>query len=109
MAEKPGGAVDTLAIAITGGHGELFWQRFECPGLRPCGLPASNPIAEAASLVKEAHVFGTGAKALVDARGWGEAVSLHPDAARYPSLPAELLQFSPVPLYGRGADARPKP
>lgn len=98
-----------IAVAITGGHGELFWQRFAGDTLAPLTPLTSTPIAEVALLLDDQRVFGTGAQALVTARGSGEAVPLHPDAARFPALPAVQAQLPPRPLYGRGADARPMP
>lgn len=97
-----------IAVAITGGHGELFWQRFAGDvALTPLTGVASTPIAELAPLVGDERVFGTGAQALVNARGSGEAVPLHPDAACFLKLPAIAAQLPPRPIYGRGADARP--
>lgn len=99
-----------IAVAITGGHGELFWQRFAGDdGLTPLTSLASTPIAELALLIANQRVFGTGAEALVVARGSGEAMPLHPDATSFLKLPAALAQLPPRPIYGRGADARPMP
>ncbi|HKX23054.1 MAG TPA: tRNA (adenosine(37)-N6)-threonylcarbamoyltransferase complex dimerization subunit type 1 TsaB [Rhizorhapis sp.] len=98
---------EDIAVAITGGHGELFWQIFGRKQLQPLNEPASTPILELARTLNEHHVFGTGAAALVEARGAGEAVSCHPDAANYPILPTALTTLPPRPIYGRGADARP--
>lgn len=96
-----------IAVAITGGHGELFWQRFAGEALTPLGDPASTPIAELARMVTDERIFGTGAEALVTARGFGEAVLRHPDAADFIRLPAGFPRLPPRPIYGRGADARP--
>src|SRR3546814_3891374 len=74
---------DTLVVAITGGHGELFWQRFSGVTLDPLSEMASTPIPTLASLLPDERVFGTGAPALTAARGWGEAVSLHPNSADF--------------------------
>ena len=99
-----------IAVAITGGHGELFWQRFAGnDSLTPLTSLASTPIAELALLIADQRVFGTGAEVLVMARGSGEAMPLHPDAASFFRLPAALAQLPPRPIYGRGADARPMP
>lgn len=97
---------ESLAVTITGGHGELFWQAFSTDGLAPLGPPASTPIAELAKQLTQPTLYGTGAEALVTARGHGMAVSLYPDAADYP-LVAGLPPLPPSPLYCRGADARP--
>src|SRR3546814_4407249 len=60
---------------------------------------ASTPIPTLASLLPDERVFGTGAPALTAARGWGEAVSLHPNSADFLALPAHLAQLPPRPLY----------
>src|SRR3546814_16519331 len=70
----------------------------------PLSEMASTPIPTLASLLPDERVFGTGAPALTAARGWGEAVSLHPNSADFLALPAHLAQLPPRPLYGRGAD-----
>lgn len=95
-----------IAVTITGGHGELFWQCFASDGRTPLSLPASTPIAELARQLDHAVIYGTGAEALVTARGNGTAVTLYPDAADY-SLLADLPPLPPKPLYCRDADARP--
>src|SRR3546814_9051699 len=88
---------DTLVVVITGGHGELFWQRFSGVTLDPLSEMASTPIPTLASLLPDERVFGTGAPALTAARGWGEAVSLHPNSADFLALPAHLAQLPPRP------------
>lgn len=95
-----------IAVTITGGHGELFWQCFASDGRTPLSLPASTPIAELARQLDHSVIYGTGAEALVTARGNGTAVTLYPDAADY-SLLADLPPLPPKPLYCRDADARP--
>ena len=95
-----------VAVTITGGHGELFWQTFSADGLEPIGKPASTPITELARQLEHSTIYGTGAETLVTARGHGMAVSLYPDAADYP-LVAGLAPLPPSPIYCRGADARP--
>ncbi len=57
------------AVAIGGGHGELFVQRFAAGPLRPLGALASLTPAAAAARVPEQMVLGGGAAALVGARG----------------------------------------
>ena len=100
------GGSEPIAVTITGGHGELFWQCFEADGLTPLTAPASTPIATLATQLHQATVHGTGAEALVTARGHGTAVSLYPDSADYPLI-AALDALPPSPIYCRDADARP--
>lgn len=95
-----------IAATITGGHGELFWQCFEQDGLTPTSEPASTPIATLARQLDHPVIYGTGAEALVTARGHGAAVSLYPDSVDYPLI-AGLSALPPSPIYCRGADARP--
>jgi tRNA threonylcarbamoyl adenosine modification protein YeaZ len=96
---------DPLIVTITGGHGELFWQSFTNGGLTATNEIASIPIAALAEQIDADTIFGTGAEALVTVRGAGAAISLYPDASRYPLI-AGLPPLPPTPIYGRGADAR---
>lgn len=92
-----------LTVAITGGHGEMFVQRFA--GGRPIDrLRSLSP--EAAAATPDPLVVGSGAMALVAARGWGEARDLLPDAAEAWRLPPDLAALPPTPLYGRAPDAK---
>jgi len=95
-----------IAITITGGHGELFWQCFDAAGLEPLAPLASTPIATLAQSLDTATFYGTGAEALVTARGEGTAVNLYPDAASYLLIAARPALAS-RPIYGREADAKP--
>ncbi|AMK18330.1 MULTISPECIES: tRNA (adenosine(37)-N6)-threonylcarbamoyltransferase complex dimerization subunit type 1 TsaB [Sphingobium] len=95
-----------IAVTITGGHGELFWQCFEPDGLTPITQPASTPIAALADQLDQPILYGTGAEALVTARGHGAAVTLYPNSADYPLI-AGLPPLPPSPIYCRDADAQP--
>lgn len=95
---------EPLAVALSGGHGELFVQRFARS--RPIDAFRSLSPDDAAAAVPEALVIGSGAAALVAARGWGEARDLLPDAAAAWRLPAGLADLPPAPLYGRAPDAK---
>lgn len=99
-------APSTLAIAMTGGHGQLFVQRFAGSPVRPLDELASLTPADAAHTVPDAQVVGSGAAALVAARGWGEAMDALPAAADLVLLPVELATLPPVPIYGRAPDAK---
>lgn len=98
-----------VAVAVSGGHGELFVAQYARPKLSPIGAVA-NLTAEAAAMVIDAPlVVGNGAAALVAARGHGEAIDLHPAAANALALPHALRSLSPSPIYARAPDARPRP
>ncbi|WBO21865.1 tRNA (adenosine(37)-N6)-threonylcarbamoyltransferase complex dimerization subunit type 1 TsaB [Sphingomonas abietis] len=101
-------ALAAIAVALTGGHGELFVQQFTAhPFAATCDL-VSLPPAEAALFASEPIVAGSGAEALVAARGHGEAIDILPDAADAALLPADFRSFEPKPIYGRPPDAKPK-
>lgn len=105
-ASAPGeGAV---AAAMSGGHGELFAQDFGRSPLFEAGSLLNLPPTAAAGAITSDLVVGSGAKALVEARGWGEAVELLPSAARAMSLPEQLRSRPAQPIYARAPDARPK-
>lgn len=97
--------VDELAVAIGGGHGELFVQAFGAD-LTPLAPLVSLTPAAAADAFPQALVLGGGAEALVAARGHGTALAAVPDAADVLRLPAELAALHPTPLYGRAPDAK---
>ena len=96
-----------LAVAVRGGHGELFVQQFD-------RLDAPSPLlnlppAAAATAIEAALVVGSGGAELVEARGSGEARDIWPSAADALTLPAELRSLPPRPLYARAPDAVPRP
>lgn len=107
--EEDEGASPTpsLTIVMNGGHGECFWQIFDRATLAPHAPVASTPIAQLAAQLESPLLYGTGAPSIIEARGHGRAIPLHPDARHLPRLPAHLLGDDSTPLYGRGADAVP--
>lgn len=96
-----------IAVAVTGGHGELFVQQFDRNTLTAAG-PALNlsPVA-AAARIDAPLVVGNGAEALVAVRGSGEAMPLFPTARHALQLPELLRMLECKPIYGRAPDARP--
>lgn len=94
------------AVAVKGGHGELFVQQFnslDCPG------PMFNaPAAQAATSVDAPLVVGSGAVELVAARGFGEVREAMPSAAHALLLPPHLRTLPAKPHYVRAPDARPR-
>lgn len=94
-------------VAITGGHGELFVQRFAgAPMMALMELASLSPAA-AAAVSADAVVLGSGAAALIAARGTGAAVDALPRAADMRLLPSDAIALPPTPIYGRAPDARP--
>jgi tRNA threonylcarbamoyl adenosine modification protein YeaZ len=95
-----------VAAAVLGGHGELFVQEFDAADLRPTSELRNAAPAEAARLTSAEVAVGSGAKPLVEARGWGEARELWPSAANALKLPESLRVLPPKPVYARAPDAR---
>jgi len=99
-------AKEDVGVAIAGGHGELFVQRFAHAPLAAIDALRSLRPEDAARDIPDRLVLGSGAAALVAARGIGRAEEVYPDAADARLLPAALAQLPPTPLYGRAPDAK---
>jgi tRNA threonylcarbamoyl adenosine modification protein YeaZ len=100
------GSQRDIAAAVLGGHGELFVQQFNAASLQPASALINARPAEAARLTTAEIVVGSGAKLLVEARGFGEARELWPAAGNALRLPETLRSLPPKPVYGRAPDAR---
>ena len=97
------------AVALHGGHGQLFVRSYSHDPLEPLDALRSLAPDEAAAAIAGARVAGSGAEALVSARGHGEAIDALPRAADARLLPPSLVALPPSPIYGRAPDARPMP
>lgn len=96
-----------VVVAMQGGHGELFVQSFaDAPLAHTSALHSLSP-ADAAAAFAEERVVGTGAQALVAARGQGTWESALPRAADALLLPQAYRSLPPAPIYGRAPDAKP--
>jgi tRNA threonylcarbamoyl adenosine modification protein YeaZ len=95
-----------IAAAVLGGHGELFVQQFDATTLKPTVELRNASPSDVAQLLTANLVVGSGAEALVEARGWGEARELWPTAANALLLPNELRALPPKPVYARAPDAK---
>jgi tRNA threonylcarbamoyladenosine biosynthesis protein TsaB len=101
--------LEKLAVALHGGHGQLFVQTYAREPLRAeCMLKSLLP-EEAAAEVPDEHVAGSGAALLVETRGFGTAGEALPRAANARFLPPELRSLTARPIYGRAPDAKPMP
>lgn len=98
---------DDFAIALIGGHGQLFVQSYAGRPLQPRDALRSLTPEEAAAGISAHHIYGSGAVSLVAARGTGEAHDALPHAADARLLPQELRSLAPRPIYGRAPDAKP--
>jgi tRNA threonylcarbamoyladenosine biosynthesis protein TsaB len=96
-----------IAVALEGGHGQLFVQTFGETPMRALDALRSLTPAEAAAAIRAELVAGSGAAALIAARGRGRAIEAVPRASEARRLPAELRSLPPRPAYGRGPDAKP--
>jgi tRNA threonylcarbamoyl adenosine modification protein YeaZ len=94
-------------VALVGGHGELFVQDYGGDPIAPLGELRSQSPDAAAAACSIPLVLGSGAKALVEARGHGEWRDALPRAADAGMLPSDLRSLPPKPIYGRSPDARP--
>jgi len=104
LAAQAGGAV---AVAVSGGHGELFVQEYRASG-EPAGDLLNLPPAAAAAAVSADLAVGSGAAALVAARGRGEARELLPSAADALKVAPALRSLPARPVYARAPDAKAK-
>ena len=105
MARAEAGNVP-VEVAMTGGHGQWFVQRFAGDGAA-LGEPAALSPQDAAAGSPAGFVCGSQATALIALRdGAGRALPLLPDARRFMALDPTALTADPHPAYGRGPDAR---
>ena len=98
---------EPVAIALHGGHGELFVQNYGGDPLAPLDALRSLAPEAAAAAVGTPMVVGSAAESLVKARGWGEWRDALPRAADAVLLPRALRELPARPIYGRAPDAMP--
>lgn len=101
------GGSRNVAIALNGGHGQLFVQSYGHDPITPLDELQSLSPEAAAAAVAIPTVLGSGADTLVSARGYGEAIEALPRASAARDLPEELRSLPPRPIYGREPDAKP--
>lgn len=98
---------EDVAAAVIGGHGELFVQEFNERGGPLSAVQSLVPL-EAAARIKAELVVGSGARQLIEARGWGEAREAFPSARDALKVPQALRETPAKPVYARAPDARAK-
>lgn len=97
---------DSYAVALSGGHGEVFVEMFSGAPFRSVSALRSLPPDGAAQIIADDRIHGSGAAAVIAARGWGEAVDALPDARDFRRVPMELMGLPLRPIYGRAPDAK---
>ena len=95
-----------VAVAVAGGHGELFVQQFDAATAEPSSELLNLPPRGAAKVTTASLVVGSGAQLLVEARGWGDPRERSPSAANALKLPEQLRSLPAKPVYARAPDAR---
>lgn len=106
IAANAGASSGRVAVALPGGHGELFVQEFDLEPLAPVSAVRSLSPAAAAAQVASPWVLGSGAELLVSTRGFGTAETMLPCAADVARLPGALRTLPPSAIYVREPDAR---
>jgi tRNA threonylcarbamoyladenosine biosynthesis protein TsaB len=97
---------DQVAVALVGGHGELFVQQFRSMPLAPAADVRSLRPDVAALEITAQRILGSGAASLLAARGFGTAEDALPRAADAALLPEALRILPPSAIYVRAPDAR---
>jgi tRNA threonylcarbamoyl adenosine modification protein YeaZ len=95
-----------IAAAVLGGHGELFAQQYDASTVESRSTLINAPAAEAAKHIETDLVIGSGARQLVEARGWGTSLDAWPSAGNALRLPVSQRGLAPKPIYARAPDAR---
>jgi tRNA threonylcarbamoyl adenosine modification protein YeaZ len=95
-----------IAVAVAGGHGELFLQEFDAATGEPTSELLNLAATDAAKATSAALVVGSGAKQLVEARGWGEGREAWPSAANALRISETQRSLTARPVYARAPDAR---
>ena len=94
-----------VSVVMSGGHGEWFLSEFGADGAALAPPRSLTPAAAAAAAQGEL-VAGSQAAALVAARGFGQALTILPDARQLLLLDTALLSPAVQLNYGRAPDAR---
>jgi tRNA threonylcarbamoyladenosine biosynthesis protein TsaB len=98
---------EAITVAVEAGHGELFAQDFFGVPLE-AGAPVRSLTPDDAALQHRCLVvIGSGAKRLVETRGFGTAIDADARASNLQLISRRIILTDPVAIYGRGADAKP--
>jgi tRNA threonylcarbamoyladenosine biosynthesis protein TsaB len=98
---------EAITVSVEAGHGELFVQDFSGVPLKADGPVRSLTPEDAAIQHRNPVVIGSGAKRLVEARGFGAAIDADATASNLQLILQRSILTDPVAIYGRAADAQP--
>lgn len=94
--------LDSVLIAIEGGHGEVFVQRFAQNPFRACdSLASMRP--------ESVPIWAVSAGSAASRVAADKNFTVWPDARDARLLPAEFRSLQAHPIYGRAPDAKPNP
>ncbi|MFA5964147.1 MAG: tRNA (adenosine(37)-N6)-threonylcarbamoyltransferase complex dimerization subunit type 1 TsaB [Sphingomonas sp.] len=99
--------LESLAVVLEGGHGEVFMQPFAARPLAPiAGLVSLRPEAALAALAAR-PALGNGVRFLTAIAPDIAACETLPRASDAVLLRPDFTALAPTPLYGRAPDAKP--
>lgn len=102
-------ALESLAVVLEGGHGEVFMQPFADSPFAPiAGLVSLRPEVALADLAGRMAI-GNGVRFLTALAPDVAARDTLPRAADVMLLPEPFTALAPTPIYGRAPDAKPLP
>ncbi len=105
MARAQANEAQPIDVAMTGGHGEYFFESFSADGPslgRSTALSPEEAVKQSTAFI----VAGDTSAELVAKRGNGSAVEMLPDAAQWHLISATTA-LPATPVYGRPPDAKP--
>ena len=95
-----------IDVAMTGGHGEWFFQQIGVDGSAR-GPVLSLVPEQARATARAAIAAGSCGEALGEGRAGVTAYAIWPDARFFPLMAPRDLESAPRPIYGRPPDAKP--
>lgn len=96
-----------LVVALIGGHGEFFVQRFARAPFVATSEVASLAPEAAIRFCSADYVIGSAAESFVAVAECGRCIPGDIAACDVRLLPPTFKQLQPSPIYVRGADAKP--
>lgn len=104
-----GDALDTLAVVLEGGHGEVFMQGFAANPLMATDELVSLRPADALARLGGRSAIGNGVRHMIALAPDAPAHERLPHAARAMLMPDAARSLPARPIYGRAPDAKLPP